>query len=264
MLGLTFVLYWLVTDETFRVTPERVEVRGVRYADAAEVRSRLGRLDQQPNVFRVRAADVVGDLRTMPEVAGARVSTSLPGRVIVEVEEREPILLWRSGDQGFLVDVEGRLFAPATAATGDEIGSGATGGALPAVEDDRLLAAAPAVGAMLGPEDMSVLRQLLGLVPEQVGSVEGELRLRIDERLGYVLEAPGRWYAVFGHYSPTARPPDIVPRQVQCLAALLSRREEEVGRVNLAVGPGGACGTYLTAGPARRGGGGGGETDAAP
>jgi hypothetical protein len=252
MVALTMALYWLVTDETFRVTPERVEISGVRYADPDVLRSRLGRLDMQPNVFRVRGQDILGDLAGMPEVLAVRVTTTLPGNVSVDVQEREPILVWRSGGDAFLVDVDGVLFAPAAAAGASASGNGATGSPLPAVDDGRLLADRPALGDALGPEDMAVLRQVLALTPERVRSSHDQLFLRIDERLGYVLEAPGRWYAVFGHYTPTARPPSLVPRQVQCLSALLSRREAEVGRVNLAVAPG-SCGTFLPSSRPRRG-----------
>lgn len=260
MLALTAALFHLVTDEDFRVVAGQVEVHGVRYADAGAVRQRLAELEAQPNIFRVRADRLAESIASLPEVLSAEVRVTLPGRVTVDIHERKPIFVLRysqDAQDAWLVDATGTLFAPANAATADELGSGATGTALPAVEDARLLDEPPRLGQRLGVEDLAVLRQLLGLTPEAVGSSRKELFLRIDERFGYVLEVPGRWWAVFGHYTPTARPPEIVPRQVQCLRVLLARREPEVGRVILALSPSG-CGTYLPAtmrGSRRDGGG---------
>lgn len=260
MVALTVALFHLVTDEDFRVLAGQVEVRGVRYADAGAVRQRLAELEEQPNIFRIHASGLAQSIAELPEVLSAEVRVSLPDRVEVNVHEREPIFVLRYSQEAqdaWLVDATGTLFAPVGAATAEELGSGATGTALPAVEDARLLDEPPGLGQRLGVEDLAVLRQLLGLTPERVGSSREELFLRIDERFGYVLEVPGRWWAVFGHYTPTARPPGIVPRQVQCLRALLARREPEVGRVILALSPS-SCGTYLPAtlrGSRRDGGG---------
>jgi hypothetical protein len=88
------------------------------------------------------------------------------------------------------------------------------------------------------------MRQLLALTPAEVGSGRDALFLHVDGRFGYWLEAPGRWQAIFGQYTPSVRPPSLVARQVQCLRALLSRREDDIGRVNLAAAPG-SCGTFV-------------------
>lgn len=244
MLAVTAALYWLVTDEGFRVTEAGLRIEGVHYADMSEVRDALGQLGLGPNVFRVRSQALATEVSGLPEVVGADVRAILPDRVEVDVHERIPILRWRSGAKEYLVDVEGVLFAPAAAAPPGELGSGAIGTRLPAVEDDRL-GTGLTLGRRLTPEDLQVMRQLLALTPEYLGSSHEELTLRIDGRLGYVLEAPdGRWRAIFGHYSPMARPPAIVPGQVQCLRALLRIREASVARVYLP-GVAGSCGTYL-------------------
>ena len=123
-------------------------------------------------------------------------------------------------------------------------------GSLPVVEDGRIVAEPPGQGDRLGELDLTVLRHLLALTPEVIGSSSSSLRLRVDELDGYVLESLDRgWQAVFGRYSPTLHPPTLIPRQVQCLAALLSEREARLSRVWL-VPAGVNCGTLRRFEPA--------------
>jgi hypothetical protein len=76
------------------------------------------------------------------------------------------------------------------------------------------------------------------------GSAAGELRLTVEDDVGWVLEAPGAWRAIFGQYSPQLVPPSAIPRQVQCLAALLREQETRVRLVRIALSAD-ACGTYV-------------------
>jgi hypothetical protein len=141
------------------------------------------------------------------------------------------------------VDVDGLLFAPASAALPGSLGTGATGTALPAPVDQRARPR-PSVGDRLDPLDLEVVRLLGAVTPEMAGSAATELRLSVEDDLGWVLEAPGAWRAVFGHYSPQLVPPSTIPRQVQCLAALLHGQESRVRLVRLALSAD-ACGTYV-------------------
>jgi hypothetical protein len=96
-------------------------------------------------------------------------------------------------------------------------------------------------GARLPAADVAVMRQLLTLTPEDLGSRFDWVRLRVDEQDGYVLDSE-LWQAVFGHYTPRLQPPEVVPRQVQCLAWLVADRERQLERITLAVSESG-CGT---------------------
>jgi hypothetical protein len=293
MVVLTAVLYWRLTDASFRVTEASVSFEGLRHADEATVRDHLSGLDREPNVFRVRASEIVDDLHALPEVASAAATVTLPARVSVRVTEREPIFTWQDGETAWLIDAEGMLFAPvplADAATGgvDSPGAGTStraaaspdaypssassaapsgslaastsptapagagvttnlldvsDGHLPVVEDSRLPAQPPAVGSYLPAIDVAVIRQLLALTPESLGSRASELRLRVDEYDGYVVSSDRGWQAVFGHYTPTLQPPTVVARQVQCLRSLLAADERRLERVRLAVSDDG-CGTF--------------------
>ncbi len=295
MVVLTAVLYWLLTDASFRVTEASVSFEGLRHADEAAVRDHLSGLERGPNVFRVRASEIVDDLRALPEVASAAATVTLPARVSVRVAERQPIFTWQDGETAWLIDAEGMLFAPvllADAAPGGAAspgaststaavasphtrasaapsaslatsasptaspdasaaaGAGVTANLLdlsdeqpPVVEDSRLPAQPPAVGSFLPASDVAVIRQLLALTPESLGSRAADLRLRVDEYDGYVLSSDRGWQAVFGHYTPNLQPPTVVARQVQCLRWLLAADERRLERVRLAVSDDG-CGTF--------------------
>lgn len=248
LLGVSGALYWLATDPTFAVDPAHVPVSGARYTDRGAILKRMG-LDgaTRPDIFRVATAEMALAVEGLPAVRDARVTATLPDRVEVQVTERTPILVWRAGEAGWLVDVEGVLFAPANAASAAELGDGATGSSLPAVEDRRKRASPWALGDRLLALDLSVVRLLGTLTPADVGSSADRLRLRVDDRDGYVLEAPGRWLAIFGHYTPSLAGADRIPRQAQCLGALLAGREKSVARVLLTLGVD-RCGTF-TVGP---------------
>jgi hypothetical protein len=112
MVVLTAVLYWLLTDASFRVTEASVSFKGLRHADEAAMREHLSGLEREPNVFRVRASDIVDDLHALPEVSSAAATVTLPARVSVLVAERQPIFTWQDGESAWLIDAEGMLFAP--------------------------------------------------------------------------------------------------------------------------------------------------------
>ncbi len=299
MVVLTAVLYWLLTDASFRVTEASVSVEGLHHADEAAVRDHLSGLEREPNVFRVRASEIVDDLHALPEVASAAATVTLPARVSVRITEREPIFTWQDGETAWLIDADGMLFAPvplADAPTGGVASPGAatstqaaaspaagpspassaapaaslaastwptaspdvsapatagvtanlldvSDGHLPVVEDSRLPAQPPAIGSYLPAIDVAVIRQLLALTPESLGSRASELQLRVDEYDGYVVSSDRGWQAVFGHYTPTLQPPTVVARQVQCLRSLLAADERRLERVRLAVSDDG-CGTF--------------------
>jgi cell division septal protein FtsQ len=236
MLTLTLVLLWLLTDESFRVTADGVRIAGLRLADETAVREHLSGLDRAPNVFRLRMSELVGELQELPQVRAASASAMLPANISLALEEREPLFTWSDGTQTWLVDREGMLFAPGSPIAIADLD-------LPMVEDARLTEQPPAEGSRLPAADVAVMRQLLALTPELLGSRAGSLQLRVDEHDGYVLASDRGWQAIFGHYTPTLQPPDVVPRQVQCLTWLLATDERQLERVRLAVSEDG-CGTY--------------------
>ena len=78
---------------------------------------------------------------------------------------------------------------------------------------------------------------ILPLVRQLAALCEGEAG-------GYVLESKDRsWRALFGYYTPTLQPPEVIPRQVQCLRWLLASEERKLETVRLALSEE-TCGTF--------------------
>jgi hypothetical protein len=204
------------------------------------------------NIFRIATRDIESRIERLPAVRAATVTATLPDRVRVAIVERSPMLAWRVGQEGWLIDGDGVLFAPASLLDAAELGDGASGSRLPAV-DDRRNRAAPAIGERVDPLDLAVVRLLATVTPAMLGSRAPALFLSVDDEDGYVLEAPGTWRASFGFYTPVLRPPDLIPRQVQCLGALLAREESTLGEVTLSLAED-ACGTYRVRPTGRPGG----------
>ncbi len=243
---LTVLLYWLLTDESFSVSAERVSFRGLALADEAEVRARLTDIERGPNVFRVRASEIVSELSTLIEVDGASAVVRLPADVSVTLDERDPVFIWRSGDTAWLVDEEGMLFAPIDASIALDEGTpeGAARAGLPVIDDERLIETPPQEGDRLRAIDLAAMRQLLALDSDLLGPRATDLWLRVDDRDGYVLESRDRaWRALFGRYTLTLQPPDVIPQQVQCLEWVLASGPRKLEQVRLAVSEGG-CGTW--------------------
>ena len=243
---LTATLYWMLTDEAFTVGEERVSFGGLVHADEAEARAYLTDIERGPNVFRVRASEIVSELSTLTEVDAASAVVTLPADVSVTLDERDPVFVWRSGDTAWLVDEAGMLFAPAEAkaALDDSTPEGAARVGLPVVWDERLTETPPEVGSHLSVIDLSAMRQLLALDSDYLGPRATELALRVDDSGGYMLESRDRaWTAFFGRYTLTLQPPDVIAQQAQCLRWLLASGQRKLEQVRLVVSEGG-CGTY--------------------
>lgn len=225
LLASSAALYALTVAPAFTVDPAAVTVAGARYTDPEAVRRVLGLGEgSSSNVFRLRTGELAQGVRGLPSVAGAQVRALLPDRLVVELEERRPILAWAVGERRFLVDVEGRLFA--------ELPAGAAA-SLPIVTDRR--AAAPAaLDVRIDPVELEAVRKIAALTPSLLGSAAAGLRVSVDDEEGFTLDPrPAGWHAVLGLYTPNLRPPTLVEEQVACLRALLGRGETEVRTVYL-------------------------------
>jgi cell division septal protein FtsQ len=74
------------------------------------------------NIFRVNTAQLEEDLGRIPSVRRVRVLTALPDRLIVEIIEREPKVIWRTSQGPLLVDEEGVIIATAETLPGQPAG----------------------------------------------------------------------------------------------------------------------------------------------
>jgi hypothetical protein len=229
------------------------DVSGVAVTTDAEVEAVLALGSPPPNAFTLATDGLRSGLEAIPSIARADVRVTLPGTLRVSIVERTPILAWRAGGALLLVDRDGKVIADAGSAAATAAARAIAAG-LPTV-DDRRAAGAPAggvvtegqplpvVGGRLGPIELDVARRLLSLRPADVGSSAAALQVRIDDEDGWTVRpaVDQPWAAVFGFYSTTLRPADLVPQQALLLRSLLAGREAQLLRIVLADG---THGTY--------------------
>jgi hypothetical protein len=181
------------------------------------------------NVFTLDTTALESRLTALPAIRDATVTVALPDGILVDVAEREALVAWRVGERQFLVDEDGFLFG--------EVPADAVGGsdALPVIDDRRAASRALGVGATLDGPSLDAAFRLGSLRPSDVGSTGDRLTIRVDDENGFIIRGrPADWSAIFGFYTPTLRPTDIIPGQVRLLKSLIYGREEEVLRVILA------------------------------
>src|SRR4029078_2521266 len=68
-------------------------------------------VDDGAHVFTIEPGELEDRLTALSTLKGATVTVSLPDEVRVAVEEREPLLAWRTVHGTYLVDGDGTLFA---------------------------------------------------------------------------------------------------------------------------------------------------------
>ena len=203
-------------------------VEGATFTDPADVHRSLEGV-QGENLFGLRTGPIEAGLADLPTVRGVEVSVRLPESLVVRLEERTPILVWRVGARRYLVDADGRLFAR----VGDD--GAADTGALPVVEDRRATSAGLSIGGKLEAVDLDAATRLASLKPADVGSEADGLSVAVGDANGFVVRArPESWSAVFGFYTLSLRTPELIPGQVRLLRSLLIGREPQLDRVILA------------------------------
>jgi hypothetical protein len=213
-----------------------LRVEGARITEEAALRAAL---DVPPgsNLFGLSTRPLEARVLDLGTVARVRISVVLPDTLVVEVEEREPVLSWRVGSRSFLVDADGRLFTELGKTPPPEAR------ALRVVDARRASSRRYRPGDSIAPVELDAASRLGSVTAAAVGSAARTLELSVTDEHGFVLgTGPGGWTAVFGFYTPTLRTTEIIPGQVQLLRSLLLGREAEVQRVVLASA---TDGTYL-------------------
>jgi hypothetical protein len=253
MVGAGAATWGVASSPAFGV--RSVDVSGVAMTSDAAMQAVLALGSPPPNAFTLATDDLRSGLEAIPSIAQADVRVVLPGTLRVRVVERVPILAWRTRSALLLVDRDGMVIADAGAADGTAAARALAAG-LPTVEDRRAASSPPGgvvaevqplagVGDQLSPIEMDVATRLLSLRPDDVGSSAPALQVSLDDQDGWTIRpAVGHpWTAVFGFYSATLRPPDLVPEQTRLLRGLLAGREATLLRIVLADG---SHGTYTT------------------
>jgi hypothetical protein len=241
LMGLTLgSAWWLTTTDRLDLAADQPRISGIHFSDPAQVRAALGPAGAgHPNVFTVDTGAIRSALLELPSVADAQVVASLPDELSVVVIERQPVLAVATVNDTYLLDESGVVL--------QELGAGeALPGPLPLVHDMRSQwAPTMAVGARLDDVDLTALLELAALTPAEVGSAAPALEVSADDSDGYVVSpVNGGWRAIFGHYAPTIRPPDMIAKQVQCLRSMLAADESRIATIYLSPLED-RCGTFV-------------------
>ena len=179
-------------------------------------------------------------IEALPFVARAQARIGIPGELRIEIRETPLLLRWQRGSETLLVSgsgqILGRIDSPLLSARGAEAAS-----SLPLVVDATTVPFVE-VGEEISPVDLDIVTRLASLTPADLGSSALQLTIQRDPQYGYLLQGVGEgftWNAVFGIYSATIRPVEMLPAQVRLLRSLLAKRERGVGWVILADGQAG-------------------------
>ena len=99
------LLAWLLALPAFDL--RHIDIRGqLKHVDEAQIKL-LGSRNIRGNFFTAELDDVRAAFEKLPWVDAARVSRRWPDRLVVELEEHQPLAIW-NGRQ--LVSVSGRVF----------------------------------------------------------------------------------------------------------------------------------------------------------
>ena len=185
------------------------------------------------NVFTVRTGELADRLAALPAIRGASVSVALPNEIRVDVAERKALVVWLVGDRRFLVDEDGLLFAELLATDQATTDAAAL---LPVIDDRRVGSEGLVAGSTLDPISLDAALRLGAVRPVDVGSAGTGLHIRVDDKNGFTVRGdPLDWSAIFGFYTPTLRPTDLIPGQVRLLRSfMLKNGESNLLRIILA------------------------------
>lgn len=226
MLLAAAAVYGVANSSAFEFTDLRVE--GAAYTDTGAVEHALESVRGR-NLFALHTAPLEAALLELPTVRKADIAVGLPDRLLVRIEERTPILVWRVGARRYLVDVDGQLFAR----VGDQPPIDVA--ALPVVDDRRATSAGLSIGREIDAVDLDAATRLASLGPPDIGSEAKSMTVVLGDDNGFVLRGhEPEWAAVFGFYTPSLRTPELIPGQVRLLRSLLIGREPLVDRIILA------------------------------
>lgn len=182
--------YFLLASPTFRVT--EAEINGLSRLSAAEVNSALGIGGEI--VFFLKPEEIVTRLRlSLPEIQSAQVTVAMPNRVMVEIRERKPVILWRQGSGFTWIDADGVAFRPRGEAEGlVVVAAGGTPPGAPAPAGDLL-----SPPAYLSPDLVKTALALASSLP--AGST-----LAYDETNGFGWNDSRGWQVFFGTEAKSA------------------------------------------------------------
>ncbi len=105
---LGWALYTLFAQPTFYVYS--ATIKGNSAVSGREIYT-ASRVDSQ-SIFWLNPVKIERNIEALPNIKSAQVSVGLPARVVIQVVERHPQLLWQTGNTVWWVDQEGTIVPP--------------------------------------------------------------------------------------------------------------------------------------------------------
>jgi len=174
---LAWALYEFSFSYTFFVYGASIRGNHMLPAEAIYVASEV----HEQSIFWLIPREIAARIEAQPYVKQAEVRCHLPNRVIIEVTERVPRLVWRAGQEEFWVDEEGIALPPLPDQAPPPL----------LLIDDEGKAAARSEEKKLKP---GVAEGIL-LVAEAMPEVT---RFRYDRRWGLIFQTPYGWQVALG------------------------------------------------------------------
>lgn len=216
---------WLVNGPWLRIV--EVAHAGERYTPPADLEAVLAGYLSRP-LLAVDSGELEARLRELPAVADVRIHATLPGRLAVEIVEKQAAATWLTPTARLILAADGTVIAslPRGDTLADDLAP------LPAVEDERAASVRLVVGSRIPAAELAAAQRLVELDPRQLGSRNRGFGLLVHEEYGFILlaERP-EWRAAMGFYqaAPGETEATAVARleaQVAALRTLFVERGE--------------------------------------
>src|SRR5689334_189276 len=105
-----------MTGNVFRIT--QVNVEGTGNDRLVSTIQQMG--IQGQNIFSLDVTGYTRRIAALPQVASVELSKQFPNHLTVQVQERQPVLLWQTGGGTFGVDRQGTIIAPVSELSNSE------------------------------------------------------------------------------------------------------------------------------------------------
>ncbi len=218
ILGLIFGVHFLLTDPYFQV--HHLVIKGTHNQQLMAAIQHLHL--EGSNIFLADTNAAIAQIKTLPSVADASIERMLPDTLIIQVVERQPVLIWQVGTAQYSVDATGTLIAQVQHP-----------GGLVVVSDEHQhdLHGQPfSPGGKIDPAIVQMARQLLEQLPAEAGITGFSLRYTLQ--YGMVVINSDGWQARFGG-------PDHLDRKLKELMAILQlvkQQKQQLALVDLRFG----------------------------
>ncbi len=178
LVGVLCVCYFMLAGPVFRV--DQAVIHGSHFMTEAQVRS-IAQVDGVP-IFTVDPSQVVERLMSYPEFTDAQVSVEWPNKVVIDLVERIPVIVWDDGGRKWWLCENGVAFLEREALPG----------MIQVVSEEPVLQIQEdPLAQVIDPQVLQSAITLSTLLPDAG-------RLIFDRESGWVLEDTRGWKVHFG------------------------------------------------------------------